>query len=257
MEVSAYSHIGLVRKSNEDAYCVGELGSPIPAVFAAVADGMGGHQGGALASKIAIATVESVVRSAWGSLATPEEAATLLKRAAVTANENVLRESIKHFGSACMGTTLTAALAVGSHVYLVHAGDSRAYIVGRDGVRQVTFDHSLVGEMVRNGDLTESEAMTHPNRNILTNALGAAGGARFDTQTICVEDGDVLILCTDGLTNLVGRDEIADMARTVPFESLARVLVEAANARGGYDNATVVALKFGVVAKEAGGGGCR
>ncbi len=245
MEYSAFSDAGLVRPDNEDSYCLTNLDGH-SSILAAVADGMGGHEGGEIASRIAVAAVESVIAGSWSNPpADDKDVLSMVSRGVSTANRMIKEESIRRFGIPCMGTTLTAAVLCGGSAYIGHAGDSRAYLINKDGIAQLTEDHSLVGEMVREGDLTESEAMRHPGRNILTNALGTGENPRLDLHTARLEEGDTILLCTDGLTNLVSKKEILDSARTIAsLDELVHSLVEMANSRGGYDNTTVVAVRY-------------
>ncbi|NPV71683.1 MAG: Stp1/IreP family PP2C-type Ser/Thr phosphatase [Firmicutes bacterium] len=248
MEYSAFTHQGLVRPGNEDSYCMARLDGTPGAVLAAVADGMGGHEGGEVASSIAVSVTESVVSSSWNSInphpSKDEYYLALVFSGAVAANRRVHEESLKRFGRACMGTTLTVAIVKGDMLYVAHAGDSRAYVANGTEIRQITDDHSLVGEMVRGGDLTEREAMIHPSRNILTNALGTSEEPRVDLYKAKLSTGDTVILCTDGLTNLVSKEEIQRAVNTTAsLDDLVRALVELANSRGGYDNTTVVAIR--------------
>ncbi|MCR4398542.1 MAG: Stp1/IreP family PP2C-type Ser/Thr phosphatase [Firmicutes bacterium] len=244
MECSAFTHPGLVRPSNEDSFCLKELGES-SAVLAVVADGMGGHEGGEIASRIAVSAIESVVTASWKTHLDPGACLSIVADGVAAANRLIQEESIKRYGTRCMGTTVTAAVIHGNRVHLGHAGDSRAYLISRYGISQVTEDHSIVGEMMRDGNLTEAEAMRHPGRNILTNALGTSDYPRLDLHTEALEQGDIVLLCTDGLTNLVSREEILGVARGCPsLDVLVRSLVDLANARGGYDNTTVVAVRF-------------
>ncbi|MGE5485051.1 MAG: Stp1/IreP family PP2C-type Ser/Thr phosphatase [Ignavibacteriales bacterium] len=245
MEYSAFTDAGLVRPGNEDSYCLTRLDGP-SSILAAVADGMGGHEGGEIASRIAVTAMESVVTGWWRNPpGDDKDVLSIVSRGASTANRMIKEESVRRFGVPCMGTTLTAAVICGNHAYLGHAGDSRAYLITRDGISQITEDHSLVGEMVRDGDLTEAEAMCHPGRNILTNALGTSENPRLDMHVKQLSEGDIVLLCTDGLTNLVNKEEILRSARaTGSLDELVRSLVGLANSRGGHDNTTVVAVRY-------------
>ncbi|MFO7173165.1 MAG: Stp1/IreP family PP2C-type Ser/Thr phosphatase [Bacillota bacterium] len=249
MKFSAQTDRGRVRPSNEDAYCLEVLDEGAERALLAVADGMGGHAAGEVASALAIATLrERVLAQAlrWNG---DDERLQGLGEAIVAAHAAILAAQGEDPRRAGMGTTLTAVLIWGEYLYIGHTGDSRAYLVGAEGgIRQLTDDHSVVGELVRGGSLTELEAMQHPQRHLLTSALGTQGRLRVDLQATLWHPGDVVILCSDGLTNLVTAAEIAERVRLIAvdqFDSLARELVDLANSRGGHDNITVVAARRG------------
>ena len=231
MQAAALSHTGLIRPGNEDCYIVdAERG------LLAVADGMGGHQAGEVASHLALRALRDRLFDG-----TPGEPLPRMLAAAAFANDIVYRSSQSSRERAGMGTTLTAVWVVGSRGFLAHIGDSRAYLF-RDGQLQtLTNDHSYVGELVRNGGLTVEEARQHPRRNILTRAQGTEGTVSIDSREIALRAGDRLLLCTDGLYEVIPDAEIAavmgryqELAATV--QELLRVTLE----RGGPDNVTVV-----------------
>ncbi len=238
MNLSVCTDVGCVRETNEDSYCAVELGEG--QLLGAVADGMGGNEAGEIASSLAIAVLEERLRQ------TPDagdDAGGVLAQAITQANTVIFTTAGERPECWGMGTTLTAVLITPAGGYLAHVGDSRAYRL-RDGVlSQLTEDHSLVGEMVKNGKLTELGAMAHPQKHILTRALGTDPRVRYDLAQVELAAGDILILCTDGLTNLVTSEEVREETlRPEPFATLAKRLVNLANQRGGYDNTTVVAL---------------
>lgn len=270
MRFAVHSDVGRVRSGNEDNYAVINLQEQWPGHVFAVADGMGGYEAGELASALAVMHFVDYVRQALPGLQTAaagEQAEALgdgqaqalagggvevleqIVAAAVrAANEAIAREAQAHNASG-MGTTLTAALVTDSLLVWAHVGDSRAYLIRGNTIDQLTEDHSLVGEMVKSGSLTEAEAMQHPQRNILTSALGPGSLNRLDTGSLLCCPGDMLLLCTDGLTNLVSAAELcaeAQLARSsaAAFEALPARLVELANQRGGPDNITVVAVEL-------------
>ncbi|MBI5311300.1 MAG: Stp1/IreP family PP2C-type Ser/Thr phosphatase [Actinobacteria bacterium] len=227
---AAASDVGRMRRANEDSYFVR---SPL----FVVADGMGGAQAGEVASRIA---VEAFAEPLNESLA-PE---VRMSAAVEAANREIHDQSISDQSRQGMGTTLTAALLGDEELTLAHVGDSRAYRL-RDGeLTRLTTDHSLVGEMVRRGAITEAEAEVHPQRSILTRALGPEPDVEVDTLTHSVRDGDVYLLCSDGLTGMVDDAQIAEVAGSgEPMRSVAEELIARANAAGGVDNITVVAFR--------------
>ncbi len=218
--------IGKVRENNEDSYLVS-------APLFAVADGMGGHKGGEVASHLALDTIESLVRGGEGDLADQ------VKRA----NSAVFERGSADRSVRGMGTTLTAALMEPDAVRLVHVGDSRAYLLRAGALRQLTQDHTLVGKMVSSGEITKAEAEVHPHRSVLTRALGIEPEVEVDETTVALLAGDRLLLCSDGLTAMVTEDQIQAIVEAAPdAQDAANRLVRAANRAGGIDNITVVVL---------------
>lgn len=220
----ASSDIGLVREANEDSLLAE------PPVFA-VADGMGGHRGGEVASALALETLRQV----RGPLADQVR----------EANRVVFERSLSDRALSGMGTTLTAAVAEETRVRLAHVGDSRAYL-WRDGrLRRLTEDHTLVNQMVKEGKITEQEATVHPQRSILTRALGVDRDVRVDEDSVDVLDQDRILLCSDGLTAMVGDGQIASvLAQAADPQEAADLLARAANEAGGIDNITALVVDF-------------
>ncbi|MGA8295624.1 MAG: Stp1/IreP family PP2C-type Ser/Thr phosphatase [Acidimicrobiales bacterium] len=221
---------GRVRTVNEDRAIVADG-------FVAVADGMGGHVGGEVAAELAVESVEH----AFGRDRSPEG----LIQAAKRANSDVYRRGLKERSLRGMGTTLTAAALVDASsapkVALVNVGDSRAYLYSTGKLTRLTEDHSLVEEMVRRGELSEDDALTHPHRHILTRVIGVESDIDIDAWTIDVRDGDRLLLCSDGLTNECKDNEIAQLLRDhADPEQAVHALVDRALRNGGSDNVTVV-----------------
>jgi PPM family protein phosphatase len=233
----ADSDTGRARRANEDAFFA-------HAPVFAVADGMGGAQAGEVASR----TVVDCLRRGLPDGGSPEERLAAL---AEEANGVIHRKAAEDEQRAGMGTTLTAAYVDESAVSFGHVGDSRAYLF-RDGtLRQLTNDHSLVGEMVRRGKLTAEQAEEHPQRSIITRALGPEPAVEVDHMTTYARDGDVFLLCSDGLTSMVGDDAIEQFLRETPdLRGAGQALIDAANAAGGRDNITVVLFRV----EEIGGG---
>jgi PPM family protein phosphatase len=236
VSVGAATDIGQVREGNEDSYLVVEP-------LYAVADGMGGHRGGEVASSLALETVQGMFERREGSLA--EQVA--------EANRAVFDRSQNDRKVSGMGTTLTAAQVDGNQVHLVHVGDSRAYLLRGGELTQVTEDHTLVHRMVMEGEISEEEAETHPHRSILTRALGVDQTIQVDEGDLEVAPGDRLLLCTDGLTGMVPEGEIREilLENLDPQEAVDK-LVKVANRAGGIDNITALILDF---ADDGGGRG--
>lgn len=230
--VSSYygsrTEIGNVREHNEDSLTV------LPPLFA-VADGMGGHEAGEVASEITINTLNDLA---------PQSAdAEALARAVVAANLNVIKAPSQGVGREGMGTTLTAAILEKERLVIAQVGDSRAYLLHNGSLQQLTRDHSLMADMIEAGQLTEAEARVHPNRSVITRAIGLDPHMQPDLYELNVETGDRLLLCSDGICGMIEDHEIASIMRQAPSaQSCADQLVEAALAAGGFDNATAVVV---------------
>jgi len=217
---------GLTRTGNEDGLIIE------PPLYA-VADGMGGHRAGEVASRVALrALIDNAPR---------EADAKALARAVRAANRAVIESAGKSRTRTGMGTTLTAAMVDGTHVLVAHVGDSRAYLLHDGVLMQITDDHSMVADLVRQGTITEEDARFHPQRSVITRALGSDPDMVADVFDVNAGPGDRLLLASDGLTGMLPDDFIADLLDTQrsPEEAAAK-LVEAANRAGGYDNITVV-----------------
>jgi PPM family protein phosphatase len=224
------SNTGTKRRRNEDSFVVA------PPLFA-VADGMGGAQGGEVASKLAAAALEDTDAGAVGG---EERVVALIQEA----NRRVYERSNADPAASGMGTTITAALVEGTRVTFGHVGDSRAYLV-RDGVmEQLTEDHSLVNELMKSGKLSPEEAKTHPQRSVITRALGTDPDVDVDTFVVEAKEGDLFVICSDGLTSMVADEDILELLEKHrdDLDRAAKSLVAAANRAGGEDNITVVAF---------------
>lgn len=218
--------IGRVREKNDDSILVD------PPLYI-VADGMGGHRGGDIASRLALETIVELAAGGRGSL--PDQVR--------SANRAVWDRSVEDERLAGMGTTLTAARVDGASASIAHVGDSRAYLLREGKLRQLTTDHTLVARMVKSGEITEAEADVHPHKNVLTRALGTDQEVEVDEDTIALLDGDRLLLCSDGLTGMVTEDQIqAILENSEQPQQAADRLVKAANRAGGIDNISVVVL---------------
>lgn len=237
MRWAQLSDIGLVRALNEDSLCV----LPKLGLFA-VADGMGGHLAGEVASATALQMLEQELGKRLQDGELPEQA---LVGAVQEANRKVYELSSANQQWSGMGTTITALLKREEAVYIAQVGDSRAYLLHESLIEQLTEDHSLVRELVKNGELTEEQAMHHPQRNVLTRALGIAPSLNVDIYQQKVSPGDLLLLCTDGLTGYLSPAEIMlTVDNSTDLDTAARSLVDKALAAGGKDNITVILLEI-------------
>jgi protein phosphatase len=232
--------VGRQRNVNEDDLVVRPP-------FFAVADGMGGAKAGEVASAMAADAFE-------GETDSDEPAEAQLARILREANRRIYELAVKDESHRGMGTTLTAAKVHGDEISLAHVGDSRAYVSRRGQLEQLTSDHSLVAELERSGQISPEAAENHPQRSIITRALGPEPDVDIDTYTVAGKDGDVFLLCSDGLTSMISDEEVASILRSADsLEKTADALVRAANQSGGKDNITVVL--FRVAADVSAGGG--
>jgi serine/threonine protein phosphatase PrpC len=258
---------GKVREKNEDQFVVAELtralriqGSSLPQAptqfggehvrgyLFVVADGMGGHAGGEEASAIAVVTIEDFLLNTlrWFFTLQGDNLLAEFQTAIRAADERIFAESQRRPGLRGMGTTVTMAYATENALYVVHAGDSRLYILRGGQLYQITTDHTLVGEMVRQHLIEPATAANHPMRNIITNSVGGdRPGVRPEVHKVPLEPDDVALVCSDGLTEMVPDADIAGVLRTIGDPAVAcQQLVERANAAGGTDNVTAIVARF-------------
>jgi protein phosphatase len=232
MKVYAASHVGLVRTLNQDAFYAPKPGER----FAAVADGLGGHKAGEIASSMAIEGFTRWLRCA------PRPSEEAMRNAIIEANLAVYRESLAVSSRSGMGTTLTALWFADKHLFLAHVGDSRAYLFRNGAMMQLSRDHSLVGELLERGEITSHEALMHPQRHFITRVLGTGITVEPDIFRLNYFWDDVWILCTDGLSNMVSNIEMAELLSTpMPWEYRIDSMIKQALKRGGNDNITVLA----------------
>jgi protein phosphatase len=246
---AALSHPGRRRPSNEDTYCAREdLGLFV------VADGMGGHAAGEVASRVAVEAVAAFVQESadakgdqsWPFPFDPRISvdANRLKCAFRLANRRIAEETATTEVLRGMATTASALLVSHSHATVAHVGDSRVYLLRGGILDQVTRDHSWVGEQVRAGTMTTNDARHHPWRNVVTRALSGGDDPEADVADVVLEDGDRWLLCSDGLSSVVTDDRIREiLAAAAPLEALCQRLVDEANQAGGPDNITTLLLQ--------------
>jgi protein phosphatase len=231
--------IGKKRKLNQDALYTSEqpIGN-LPNLFL-VADGMGGHNAGDYASRM---TVETIVAQAADS--DRKDPAEILVDAISAANTFVRNRARENEELSGMGTTVVAASCDGSTLHVANVGDSRLYVAGNGKIRQVTRDHSWVEEMVRRGGMGREEARNHPDKNIITRAVGAEETVNVEFFTVNLDEGDVILMCTDGLTNMLEDDEILNILEiSRDIVEMAEKLVCLANEKGGSDNISVILIE--------------
>lgn len=238
MKTFSLTDIGRKREVNQDyVYVTDKPVGHIPNLFV-VADGMGGHKAGDFASKYAVQVLEEHIRNNLGM--GPE---LIITEAVQEANHKVVEKASENIEMEGMGTTLVVATIIEHTLYFANVGDSRLYLI-RDEIKQLSKDHSLVEEMVRLGGINEEEAKHHPDKNIITRAIGAKNDVEVDFFEYQLQKGDVILMCTDGLTNMVDDDEIFRIVKGGrDIVETAMQLVEKANENGGKDNIGIVLVE--------------
>lgn len=237
MKSSGITDKGSKRSSNQD--CIFFSNQPVgtlPNLYI-VADGMGGHRAGDKASRMAIDITKEFVENS-----TLENPIAILKRAMIYANNEIYKASSHDPELSGMGTTMVAAVVVDGKLYVANVGDSRLYIIG-DDITQITMDHSLVEELIRNGELERKKGRNHPEKNIITRAMGSKDEVIPDFFEIDLKPDDKILMCSDGLSNMVEDDEIKDIiVERYDLDEITQALVDRANYYGGSDNISVVII---------------
>ena len=241
MKIAAKTDIGNQRSENQDNYRAGRQADNT--VWALVCDGMGGAKGGKLASSLAASYMEEAFVHHIDTLQTEGEIRRLLLRCVDKANALIYTKAQQDQAVQGMGTTIVCAVLRGDKMQYVHAGDSRLYLYHSGAFVQLTKDHSMVQELLEQGSITEEEAAAHPHKNLITRALGVAENIDLDYGQVALEENDVVLLCTDGLSNYVTDTEIMQVLQTTPLEQAADTLIAKALAAGGLDNITVLLVQ--------------
>lgn len=241
MRIIARTDPGKVRSSNQDSYAAGEFRNGV--AWAVVCDGMGGSVGGNIASSTAVRSISERITTAYRENMSSSSIRNLLVTAITNANFEIFDMATANPELSGMGTTVVAAIMDEETLYVAHAGDSRAYVLDKKGITQITRDHSLVQKMIENGEITAEEATRHPSKNLITRALGVDENLRVDFNEAPCAEGTMLLICTDGLTNYVSDDEILETVLGGRHTDFAGTLVDLANEHGGGDNITIVAVE--------------
>ena len=239
MKIGYKTHIGMIRKRNEDSYLIIDEFYPKFCVFA-VADGMGGHNGGEIASKMAIDSIQKFFEENHGR---DEFIFNIknIKHLVDNINIEILEKSQSLPLYNGMGTTLTLIISFDHKIYIIHIGDSRAYRINDNGIKQLTEDHSLVAELVKEGKISKMDALVHPQKNVITRALGTDRKVEPDIYNYRIGSNDIILLCTDGLINSVSEGKIYETLRKdIDFQQKAELLINYANDNGGKDNITTI-----------------
>lgn len=218
---------GLVRATNQDNFYIDTAGK-----WAVVADGMGGHNGGETASTMAVEEIKKSMSQGVG-----------LKESVINANAVVYRKALAEDEFSGMGTTIVLCEVVGELANIAHVGDSRAYLYKDHKLKQITKDHSIVQQLIDCGTITEEQAKYHPQRNLITRAVGTERNTLVDCNTVDFAKDDCILICSDGLSSYVDEDEILHILEDNKTKDAVEKLIEAANEKGGKDNITVVLIK--------------
>ncbi|MBO5452916.1 MAG: Stp1/IreP family PP2C-type Ser/Thr phosphatase [Clostridia bacterium] len=232
VQTGSYSHIGKVRSRNEDSLIVGSG-------YAVVADGMGGHSKGDVASLMAVSVIRKKIEKSK-----VKDSKKALKEAVEAANIEIFHYAAENNFEGDMGTTVVACLWDDKNVTVANVGDSRCYCISGDKIERVTKDHSLVQQLVDSGKITEEEAQNRTDKNVILRAVGCEKDVSVDIFQRKINSGDIYFLCSDGMSNLVKEDEIIDGIKGSDLQKSLEKLVALANSRGGSDNITVAAVKF-------------
>lgn len=244
MQLSGKTDIGLIRSENQDSYATGIL--PSGCAWAVVCDGMGGHAGGSTASKIAVECIKERIENGFSPKMPVQSVKNMIESAIMYANAKIHNTAEKNPALRGMGTTVVIAVCFNDVAVVAWAGDSRCYYLGNEHIIQLTKDHSLVQELVDSGNISHEEAETHPMKNVITRALGLEDDIQVDFTDISFAKSDtqknMLLLCTDGLTNLVSDEKIAETLNKCHTQDSTQTLVSLANKNGGKDNITAVVI---------------
>ena len=237
----AKTDIGKVREMNQDDYHISNSLDEVQLYM--LADGMGGYKGGEVASCLATKTALSYIQSNFEkTIKEKEEILKLIKSSMEYANMVVYEKSKEDKELEGMGTTLEVCLIYNNKAYIGHVGDSRVYRIRKEFIRKLTRDHSYVEKLVKDGTITEEEAMHHPKKNMLTKALGCTAFVDPDVTVKGFMKDDIILMCSDGLTNMVNEDEIYQLIKQ-DYKVATNKLIEKANENGGYDNITAILIK--------------
>lgn len=245
----ARSDKGMVREINEDSFNViaGSQGQPCTFI---IADGMGGHNSGEVASKMAVDFISNYLYQTPELISLQNDASCENKISAaiqeliLRANAEVFSKSQQYPENKGMGTTLIVAVMREDNLYIGHVGDSRLYLITGDHIERITTDHSFIEELIKNGSLKREEAENHPKKNLITRAIGCSSDLEVDTYECGLNKNDILVLCTDGLTNMLDEEEIKNVVLgSESLESACDELIRRANEKGGEDNITVIVAK--------------
>lgn len=242
MEVYAKTDIGKARETNQDSYYIEEEQDSDLQVYI-LADGMGGYTGGEIASSLAVNSVKTYIRNNLKKLEHNKETIKQCMKEAIEYANMMVNEKANENEDICeMGTTLDVVILYEDRIYIGHVGDSRVYRIRKNMIRKLTTDHSYVEKLLKDGSITKEEAINHPKKHMLIKAIGSNAFAEPDILEKKVLEGDIILMCSDGLSNMVSEEEI--LALVQENKNVASTLVEKANEMGGNDNITVIVIKI-------------
>ncbi|MBR5265872.1 MAG: Stp1/IreP family PP2C-type Ser/Thr phosphatase [Clostridia bacterium] len=244
MRVYGLTDIGKARAVNQDSFAI-EVLEDAEAGVLLVCDGMGGAKGGEIASSIAVKTIMDSLKLKLKPKMNKQNIRSAIDDAIKLANKNIISHALEERNLLGMGTTCVCAVVCDNHITVANVGDSRAYVVENEKLRQVSDDHSLVNNLVKAGEITPEEALMHPKKNIITRALGVDEDVAVDYFNVEIDENMYLVLCSDGLTNEVSDIEICyEVVNSITEKGACEALRDIANKRGGHDNITVVVAAF-------------
>ena len=242
MKFFVCSDVGKKRTQNEDSFYASDFIKNTGYII--VADGMGGHNAGEIASKMAVDTIREYF-SENADWKTVNDIRRILKESIEQANKKIFEKSQTDEILFGMGTTIVLCIIEENNLYIANVGDSRLYHIKKDVINQVTKDHSLVQELIDQGEISEEEAENHPNKNVITRAVGTNEEVEIDFYKFCADENDTVVICTDGLSNMVKKEEILNISNEYgDVCECAKKLVDEANLNGGPDNITVAVIRF-------------
>ena len=241
MNIVGKTDKGIVRSANQDAFLFGEVNNNT--AWAIVCDGMGGANGGTVASSNAVKIISEYVQFSFQESMAVNSIKALLQSSVYGANVRLYDMSNKIESLSGMGTTVVAVIVSNNIAQIAHVGDSRAYLFDSGKLTQITKDHSIVQSMVDSGEITPEEALRHPNKNVITRALGVKEEVDIEYNEIDFSPSQKLLICTDGLTNYVPVEKIEEILNNNPIDSCPEMLIELANKNGGGDNITLVVIE--------------
>lgn len=241
MKITSATHPGCRHEENQDYYRAGRLADDTH--WLVLCDGMGGASSGGVASEMAVGFLSESIEKRLPDLLTAEDVKGFLKDAALRCNALILEESRRGQTPVTMGTTMVTAVIRAGMCHVVHAGDSRLYLLQKGNLKLLTHDHSIVQELLDSGKITEEQAYVHPNKNIITSALGVDESIRIDYNEHKLAKGDMLLACSDGLSNMVRDGDLVRILKETSFFDIADQLVKQAVEAGGYDNITAIVME--------------
>lgn len=241
MDFYGNTDIGAVRRENQDFFVNTVLGDN--AVLSVVCDGMGGANAGNIASEMATNTVSQYVKASYNPMMTSNAIEKLLRSAVSTANIEIFDAANKNPNYVGMGTTIVAALVKNNTAYIVHVGDSRAYLITMDEIKQITKDHSIVQSLLESAEITPEQAISHPRKNVITRAVGIYDTVEVDFNELEIEKG-VLLMCTDGLSGTLSEEDIKQITLNNELNSVPNLLIKKAIENKSSDNITVTVISF-------------